>query len=433
MSLLLKFNTISEEANPKNITLGFGIGPNGISFYEEKTNTTAKTGIKVNFNDYARDVVIKKREKPNINYRKEDNTFFGKYRKKSEIDIEMIDKKIKDTLDDSSIIKDLLSKKEDMEKKMLSSLSMISRKSLQRRYEEIKETIKRSISSTERYINESIEILNEYCNKRSSLSRDSIVNRYIELASKYVKFDLYPQHKYYSVCTGCYEPLDEQASVGLLVCTRCYNINQNFNKIVVDNEKVSRSYKGKNEDTFYKSMDRVMCKNKIVMTKELENLLDLYFKRKGVSKGKIIRDLPLVRRGVKYIRGNTSVKLMIEALEYNNKSKYYGNVLSLCVVYWGWIIDSFMGTEKEIIIRYRITSDIYDDIKKKKSNLKADFHLMCILRTMGYDCKLEDFKPIKGIETLKTYRRYWEDIRKIILEDKKYWQYHGQRIDWKFN
>ena len=42
---MLKINT--EDANPKNITI-FDIGPNG---------------IKVNFNDYARDVVIKKKEK----------------------------------------------------------------------------------------------------------------------------------------------------------------------------------------------------------------------------------------------------------------------------------------------------------------------------------------------------------------------------------
>ncbi len=435
MSLSLKFNIVSEEANPKKITLGFGIGPNGISFYEETNAVVKDERINVDFNDYTKEVVVKKRKTPNIKYRKEDNTFFGKYRKKSDIDIEFIDKKIKNTLDDKDIINGLITTKEDLKRKMLSSLSMITRKSLQRQYSIIKEKISCYEYKMEQYNSISSKILDEYREKRSSSSRDSTVNKYLELASKYVNFDLYPQHKHYSVCSGCYHPIDDQIMAGISVCGSCNNINQNYNKIVIDNEKSSGNHKRKNEDTFYKSIGRIMCKNKVVMSEELENMLDSYFERKGIQSGKIIRKMSLVPRGIKQIRGNTSVKLMIEALEYNNKSKYYGNVLSLCVTYWGWVIDSFMGggAEKEIIIRYRITSSIYEDIKEKSSNLKADFQLMCILKTMGYDCKLEDFKPIKGVETLKTYRKYWNIIKKTIKKDQKHWKYHGKNINWIFD
>jgi len=138
--------------------------------------------------------------------------------------------------------------------------------------------------------------------------------------------------------------------------------------------------------------------------------------------------------GTKWVKENTSIETMndaLETLEYNNM---YNHVRYLCFWYWGWKSKKdYEYLKEDVVHRYRITCAIYNKIKDGSSNLKADFHLCKILNTLGVDCKLNDFKPIKGVKTLEGYENYWTEIVREIKNNDKYHNHDGKKIDWNFS
>ena len=126
---------------------------------------------------------------------------------------------------------------------------------------------------------------------------------------------------------------------------------------------------------------------------------------------------------------------MIEALQKCKFNRLYQYVRHICVTYWGWVLTDISESKDQIFIRYRITSNIYNKIKAGSSNLNTNFHLLKILKSLGLDCRPNDFKRIKGKNTIKKYEYFWKKIVNEIVNnpDNEYYHYHnGEKIKWVF-
>ena len=432
----------SDDAQKEDLSIGVSVSDKGVDLLLNSQNKTTKISasdsLRINFSLHCNKPAPKNNKPTNIvKYNEKTNSFEGKYRHKSDLNIIEFDRVLSIVLADNDNAKILCKKIEEFKARLKSPLSMIERRFYIQELDRLEQKVKKSQDAIQEYKNDVEHILDEYRNKKSMMSRTNLAERYINITTKYVNYDLYLQHNDHFICVGCRESLSDQIieSNANIVCVKCQCINVSRNKVKVENEKSTHSSakKGKNEDTFLKSFTRLLCKQRVDIPNELKTKLDDYFtQREDMKPGSQIKKMPSIRDGTKLIKKGTSLELMIDALEECGYNTMYSDVRYLCVWYWGWKVEDYSHLKEDIIYRYRITGGIYSKIKEGSSNLKADFHLCKILRTMGIDCKLNDFKPVKGIKTLGGYESYWLEIIKEIKNDDKYNHYNGKEIIWKF-
>lgn len=372
-----------------------------------------------------------------VSYNKENNTIRAKYCNKSDIDILKIHSIITGVLSNNNDELGWIKKREELLIELDQPLSIIRRKTLRKAYEKIESKINQNKNKKTEYLTLTTDLLEEY--KSSTSNRKlSIVSKYLEVTKIYVNYDLYVQHKDRNICIGCGYSFSECVWYRQgIVCPKCSVVNVSHNRML-DTEKIpTQNIKGnkRKELTFMTRLNEFFCTKDIDIPNDLKEKLNEYFEHKYPTlMPKKIKTLPLVRDGdTKYKRGDTSISIMTEALEKCNFSKMYAHVRYICKIYWNWRVCDFSHKKNDIIIRYRITSAIYDQIKEGSSNLKADFHLFKILQTIGLVCTLEDFKPIKGDQTLTSYENYWLRIEKKILKNKEYQYHHNELIDWNID
>lgn len=447
--ITFKLKATSDDAQKDNLSIGVSFNSNGVDllFNSQNKNTkiTANDALKIDFSQYCHKPVIKKTKKTKkIIYDEKKNIFVGKYRHKSELDILEFDRILNMVLSGDDVTdksgqkaKVLFEMKNEIEKKLSGNLSNINRRFFTQELKKIENKINKSIWAIDSYRNEVRDILELYSRKKSIEAKTNLVERFLKASSKYVTYDLYLQHKDHFICIGCRSSLSDQIieSNTNVVCEKCQCINVSRNKVKVENEKSThyQSKKTKNEETFLGSFTRFLCKQRVDIPNELEIKLDEFFRQKNLNIGVDIKKDPLILDGTKWIKNNTNIELMIEALEDLGYNTMYSHVRYLCVWYWGWKVKDYEHLKEDVIHRYRVTGAIYNKLKDGSSNLKADFHLCKILNTLGVDCKITDFKPIKGNKTLENYENYWKGIVYEIKNNEKYQHHNGKKIDWIFD
>ena len=108
--------------------------------------------------------------------------------------------------------------------------------------------------------------------------------------------------------------------------------------------------------------------------------LDEYFRRKNFPIGEVIREQELLPNGKKR---NTSLTLMVEALEATNNSSYYASIYPLLYSYWGWEKPykkiQEMGIKEAIFERFYYTQQIYEANKTRDSCMNSNIRLYLLL------------------------------------------------------
>lgn len=440
----VKFTLVSTEATKEDVSIR-------LSLNDEKAKVTFKSdylGQETQFDSSILNInkeILKRRPKlkeeneetNDMSYNKENNTIVAKYCNKSDIDILKINSIIIGVLSNPTNKLSWINKQEELLIKLDQPLSIMRRKTLRKAYEKIELKVNRNKNKKTEYLTLTNNLLEEY--KSSTPSRKlSIVSKYLDVTKEYVNYDLYVQHKDRNICIGCGYSFSECVWYRQgIVCPKCNVVNISHNRML-DTEKIpTQNIKGnkRKELTFMTRLNEFFCTKDIDTPNDLKDKLDEYFEHKHPNlMPKKIKTLPLIKDGdTKLRRGDTSISIMTEALEECNFSKMYAHVRYICKMYWNWQIHDFSHRKNDIIIRYRITSAIYDQIKEGSSNLKADFHLFKILQTIGLACTLDDFKPIKGDQTLTSYENYWLRIEKKILKNKEYQYHHNELIDWNID
>lgn len=391
----------------------------------------------LSFNQFARKPEIKRVSTPSIQFDSSTGVLTGWYRDRTDFDLIKIDREVTSYLKKLGNTSNLERELENLRKEGEQPMTKIKRRKHQKKEKELQEKIDRFSQLYHNYYQDTSEIIYDYSLNRSLQARDSIVSCYLRISRRYIRHDLTVKNNDTRLCTGCQHQLDPKLfSQERLICQYCGCINPKYNKVVISGESGfgNRSqHNNKNEETFIKALDQFMCRQKVTINEEVFQDLDAYFQRQGYPTREGIEQQPLIREGTKLIRPGTSVRIMTEGLENCHYSKYYPHVRYLSAKYWKWKLDDLEHLYSDIMIRYRITLPIYTNIKEGSSNLKADFHLYKILRSMRVECYLSDFKPVKVSTTLQTYLDYWNQIEEEIKNNPEYHYYFGNKINWYFD
>jgi hypothetical protein len=362
-------------------------------------------------------------------------TLVIKYDHKKDINIIDIDKVVLD------LIKCLKNENSDndkkinkLESKLKGQITIIERKYINDEIQKLKKKTLNTNNKKMKYINEVENIIKNY----DDISHDDgIVNDYLRIVKKYVNVELIRNKIKSNLCIGCKRELRTIGVCEIVICGFCNCENTFKNKVVNEHDKVNTSViRKKNEENFICEYQLFNNEKSPKLPENFENKLDEYFKHTKFPVGSEIKKRPLIDNGLKKTRQGTKIDIMIEALQKCKFNKYYRYVRHICVLYWGWVLKDISKYKEQIFARYRITSNIYNKIKLGSSNLNTDFHLFKILRSMELDCRPNDFKAVKGRNTIKNYESHWQKIVNEITgnpNNKYYHYYNGQKIDWKFS
>jgi hypothetical protein len=245
--------------------------------------------------------------------------------------------------------------------------------------------------------------------------RCKLIKDYLLIAEKYIKLDIIWNKNLTFHCPNCDISFDNillDEEEGSYIC-KCGFIINNLSKVCVykDSSRITIGNKLLYDDklTFIKAMDRFEGKKVIDIPQKLYDLLDNYFKENNFPTGEEIRKMPLNLRKKK---DNTSIELMVKALNKTNNTFYYDYVQYIAHIYWGWQLPDLSSIREGILEDYDITQKVYEEIKERGSSLNVQIRMFYHYRARNYECELSDFKILDSRSSLE----YHQKMLKIMSE-----------------
>lgn len=247
-----------------------------------------------------------------------------------------------------------------------------------------------------------------------STLRHLIIQKYLDIASKYINVEVIRELPPKVLCPGCgidFRDLHIDDN-DVQVCPKCRieQIAPPRSSVLVENSNTNYE----DRETFIKSLRRYEGKQINKLPDNIIPLLDDHFKSYGLADSKTIRALPLTRKGTKL---NTSRDLMHKALKSTGLVDYYEDMNLICHLCWGWALPDISSIESTILDDYDKIQQIFKELPKERtSNLNGQFRLFKHLEMRGHTCSVHDFKVVTTRDIIEEYDSLWE---KMIREAQK--------------
>lgn len=273
-------------------------------------------------------------------------------------------------------------------------------------------------------------------NKYKELSDDvrtrlAIIDRYLDIASDYIELDVIRiNNKPNDMCSGCQESLVDVAvnEDGVKRCPKCETEHNVVITTKLAKDGIRINTQATNDDdsieNFIKAFIRYQGLQPDKPPECIYDELDEYFESNNLPIGEEIRELPLDDRGR---RGNTTHKMMWNALSEIGRSKYYEDTNYIAHIYWGWTLPNVMHLKELIINDYNITQKVYYQIpieeRGRKSSLGTQYRLWRHLQLRNHECYRDEFKLAENDNSAADHDQLWRmmcerannpDIRYIL-------------------
>lgn len=305
--------------------------------------------------------------------------------------------------------------------KLKSEIKEIEEEKKYKKYlEETKEIIENYIKLKNKPINlkigEEVPINNE---------RLEIIERYFDIAKKYIDIILKPEYKFKkgNYCNYCGSEIEKNKLEEDNFCSNCSReILIIEDKIVNKREDFVENNESETIDNFLKAFIKFQGLQEDNINPELYNELDEYFKKLGKPTGEEIRKMSLDEKGK---RGNTNRNILYKALSDLGRSEYYEDINLIAKNYWGWKLPYLMHLQERIIDKYIKTQKVFyslpREIRERNSSLGTQYRLWRHLQLEGYNFPKEDFKIAENSDSLNLHERLWKIMCKLANDPDIYY------------
>lgn len=242
-----------------------------------------------------------------------------------------------------------------------------------------------------------------------------IIDRYLEIARKYIPIDIIKDINNSNFCKGCganleREPIDDD---GCQRCNKCgaERYLMSINCMSKDTKRINTSLRNEYSDfgNFWKTLRRYQGLQPNRIPKDLYNALDVYFAKRCRPSKEEIREMPLNDRG---FRGDTDLKMLYEALSSTGYTDNYEDANLIGHIYWDWKLPDVRHLESIIMSDYERTQKVLNKLpnKDRKSSLGTQYRLFKHLELRGHQCRKEDFKIAEMLESLEFHDYTWQKM-----------------------
>lgn len=138
----------------------------------------------------------------------------------------------------------------------------------------------------------------------------------------------------------------------------------------------------------------------------IERLND-YMKSRNYPTREEVWNLPLDEYNK---RGNTSCKMLIDALSTLREVKHYEDVHLIGSLLWNWTLPNIRHLKETILYHFKATQKVFQSTAKddrgRNSALGIQFRLYAHLWAVGHKCRFEDFTSVTSLEIHVVNWRY---------------------------
>lgn len=254
------------------------------------------------------------------------------------------------------------------------------------------------------------------------IERLMVIRDFTKLARKYMEIDLINADTQSddTTCVGCGSDIKtvELDQHGIKRCPYCMveQPGMMLAKSSKDGDRVTVSSESEDEsdENFIKAFRRRQGLDHPVDKQDVDDVcreLDDYFMSHNVPVGDTIKTQPLDSKGR---RGNTNLRMMLNALQQIGRSNYYGHAYYMCKVYWGWELPDYGQYFSTIMDHYHKTQKVFHSIpvseRKRVSSLGTAYRLYQHLRLVGLDCSEDEFKIAENPQSLREHEELWRKM-----------------------
>ena len=243
------------------------------------------------------------------------------------------------------------------------------------------------------------------------------ISEYLKIASKYINLkiiQIYEEPE--DVCTVCSYPLVNivQNQDGNIICPSCFAEIQCVILTNATKDSIRTNCGGANgSDESIENFIRAIIRYQGLQSQDhidpqLYIELDSHFIQSERDTGETIRQLPLNKNGR---RGDTTPKMLWNALSCIGRSKYYEDYMIIGHVYWGWELPNISNLKDRMISDYIETQNVYYQIpvesRGRSSSLGTQYRLWRHLELVGHPCCMEDFKVAEHADSIRIHHELW--------------------------
>ena len=244
-------------------------------------------------------------------------------------------------------------------------------------------------------------------NSEKKLLRFSIIERFLDIARKYVDLNIYRK----STCKGCvscgYDISSLESSENEnIICPNCNIEITDISGVSSDSGVTKKStYNYEGRINFINELHRFQGNpGKSKIPTNLLEILDNHFITKGFPTRKHIKNNPSLLK-------KTSKDLMYVALKAIDMSSLYKDINLICNIYWGYDLINLENCETQIMEKYDLIDKVYEEIKDdRSSSLNTQYELCWILTMIKFPCSPSDFKLPKTVEIFNYHEKMRERI-----------------------
>lgn len=246
----------------------------------------------------------------------------------------------------------------------------------------------------------------------SDASRERLVEVYITIASKYVWMSITKiRPKLNTIeCFSCNATIEknDESVVGLIVCQNCHaDIPVTFNNSLIRDELMHVQTKDDSIFNFESALRKYMGLQDPPPT-SLITRLNEYMQSRNYPTKEEVWDLPLDEYNK---RGDTSCKMLIDALSTLREVGHYEDVHLIGSMLWNWALPNIRHLKETILYHFRATQKVFQstgkDERGRNSSLGIQFRLYAHLWAVGLKCRFEDFKIPTSSLSLGIHMANW--------------------------
>lgn len=256
--------------------------------------------------------------------------------------------------------------------------------------------------------------INQFKNECNRLKTEDDVEEFLDFIERYIHLERIYQNIHVFKCVNCGEDLKETTEdFGHVICSNCSCINDILTPTIYtrDTDRVV-NYLDDDINNFAKVIDKFEGKSNTMITSNLLSKLDDYFKTQQFYDKEYIKSLPHTPDGKKPY---TSKRIIWNALEAIGM-KMYDDTNYIGYIYWNWNLPNLSMYREQLIEDYKRTQIVWNQIKhkfKRTASLGTQYRLYVHLKSLDYDCTINDFKIQYNVESIRLHNTAW----KIMCEE----------------
>ncbi len=276
----------------------------------------------------------------------------------------------------------------------------------------------------EKYKSETIDILNNWAKIASNkckgvlmLSKETpspdIIKQRIEYMDQYfriidklniIKLNIDKQDIINLTCPLCKEVITEKSDEeNICVCGYRPEIMSDKHEISTEIEISPVQRSSVDNQTFVKAIARYEGVSGETIPDKVYKDLDEYFvKNNGPTSEQVKQN--------KELQEFMDLKILIKALKETGNSKYYNNLNLIRHNYWGRDLPCLDNCREQLMKYFTISQHAYNKFKTKVSSINIHIRMYLLLRAVGHECMLKDFKIPEGEESITYPDTIWSKI-----------------------